>query len=359
MLWESQCFVKGDATCVSCHDAHQVDIARDPRYKNTDVLCTQCHKEYLDKKVAADHTRHPLKSKASRCVECHMLPIIPKNIKLLQNAEIRDHLINIPIPENTVKHAIPNACNNACHEDKSIEWVIEWMDKWYPKRPKADPVEDALGLARERNPKAVPELIRLSQDKSRGVAVRASMVGFLGEFRGPEVGAALLKALDDPSAVLRAEAARALSEVAWPAAIEPLKEKLSDPVRSVRLNAVFALLKLGLMEVTDRYAEAYHNARQEYVAFLKEFPTIYDIRVDLGTYLALQGKYQEALAEYKNARKLRPESPQAHYYIGVTCAQLGLFDEALAGFDEVLQIDPNFRNTRELVGQVRKLKGIP
>jgi len=260
---------------------------------------------------------------------------------------------------DTVKHAIPNACNNPCHEDKSIEWVIEWMDKWYPKRPKADPVEDMRGLARERNPKAVPELIRLSQDTSRGAAVRAGMVGFLGEFRGPEVAAALLKALDDPSAVLRAEAARSLSEVAWPAAVEPLKKRLSDPARIVRLNAAFALIKLGFLEVTDRYADAYDKTRQEYVAFLKEFPTVYETRVDFGAYFAVNGKYEEALVEYKNARKLRPESPLAHYYIGVTCARLGLFDEALAGFDEVLKIDPNFRNTRELVEQVRKLKGKP
>lgn len=359
LLWDSKCFAKGNATCVSCHDAHQVDIARDPRYKNTDVLCTQCHKEYRDPKTAAAHTHHPLASQGSRCVECHMLLITRKNIKLLQNAEIRDHMISTPIPENTIKHAIPNTCNTTCHEDKPIEWVVEWMDRWYPNRPRTDPVEDALALARERRPEAVPELIRLAQDLSLSKTVRGAMVAFLGEFRGPEVADALLKALDDPSPILRAEAARALSEVAWPASIEPLKKKLSDPVRIVRLNSVFALIKLGFLAVTDRYREAYDRAKQEYVDFLKAFPTVYETRVDLGTFLAVHGKYEEALAEYINARKLRPEAPLAHYYIGITYARLGMLDEALESFGEVLAIDPNFRNTRELMEQVRRLKGKP
>ena len=359
LLWESQCFVKGNATCVSCHDEHQVDIARDPRYKNTDVLCTQCHKEYLDKKVASAHTRHPLSSPASRCVECHMLKMTKRDIKLLQNAEIRDHLINMPIPENTVKYGIPNACNNACHEDKTADWVIEWMDKWYPKRPKASPVEDALDAARHRSPEAIPQLIRVAQDLSRGTMVRASAVSFLGEFRGEAVAEALIKALGDPNVIIRAEAARALSEVQSPASVEPLKKQLSDPVRIARLNAVFALIKMGMLELNDSYSEAYQKARQEYVDFLTEFPTIFETRVDLGTFLAVQGKYEEALAEYKNARKLRPESPLAHYYIGVTYAQLGLFDEALASFDEVLKLDPKFRNTRELIEQIKELKNRP
>jgi tetratricopeptide (TPR) repeat protein len=185
------------------------------------------------------------------------------------------------------------------------------------------------------------------------------MVGFLGEYRGPEVAAALLAALDDPSAVLRAEAARSLSEVAWPTSLEPLKKRLSDPVRTVRLNAVFALIKLGFLELTDTYADAYNKAKEEYLGFLKEFPTIYETRVDLGTYLAVHKRYAEALIEYNNARKLRPEAPLAHYYIGITCAQLGRMDEALASLEEVLKLDPNFRNTRALIAQLQELKSKP
>lgn len=356
ILWNSECFLKGGATCVSCHDAHQVNMAADPRYRNTDVLCTQCHKEYLDPKVAFAHTRHPLQSNASRCIECHMLPITGKNVKLLQNAVVRDHQINSPIPENTVKHAIPNACNNACHEDKPIEWVIEWMDRWYPNRRRSDFVEDTMALARRRQPEAVARLIQLAEDLSRSPIVRSGAIGFLGEYKGDTVAAALVKALDDRDIIVQAEAARALSEVAHPSSVEPLKRKLSDPVRIVRLNAVFALIKMQILAITDGYAEAFDKAKKEYLAFLREFPTVYETRVDLGTFHALHGNYEEALSEYRNAIKLRPEGPLAHYYVGITCARLGLLDEALAGFREVLELEPGFRNTRELMEQVKSVK---
>ncbi|MBM3790379.1 MAG: tetratricopeptide repeat protein [Acidobacteria bacterium] len=356
LLWESQCFLKGDATCVSCHDAHQVTISRDPRYQNTDVLCTQCHKEYLDPKFAADHTRHPLSSQGSRCIECHMLPITKKNIKLLQNAEIRDHLINSPIPENTVRHAIPNACNNFCHEDKPVEWVIEWMDKWYPNRARSDFVEDTLALARQRKPEAVPALIRMARGSDRGVIARASAVALLGEFQGEEVARVLIEMVADPEVIVRAEAARSLSELGHPASVAPLKIRLSDPARTVRLNAVFALIKMGILELDDEYSAAYIRAKNEYLDFLQEFPTVFETRVDLGTYYAVHEKYEEALVEYKNARKLRPESPAAHYYIGITLAQLGLLDEALGSLQEALRIDAGYRNTREIIEQIRAVK---
>ena len=32
-------------------------------------------------------------------------------------AEIRDHSMSIPVPENTIHHGIPNACN-VCHQDR-------------------------------------------------------------------------------------------------------------------------------------------------------------------------------------------------------------------------------------------------
>lgn len=360
LLWQTKCFLKGNATCFFCHDPHNVNIAEDKRYQNTDVLCLQCHREYRRDKVVSRHTRHSLKGKGSRCVECHMLLITEKNIKLLQNAHIRDHNISsIPIPENTLKHNIPNACSNVCHADKNLEWVVEWMDKWYPKRPRVDRVEDALALARQRNPQAIPLLMELLNDPSQDTWVRGSAASFLGEFEAEKVAPTLIRALDDPDVVIRAEAARSLSEVRSPASVDALMKKLSDNIRIVRLNAVFSLMKMAILQLDGPQAEAFKKAKGEYQEFLYSFPTVYETRVDLGTYLALHGNYEEALKEYVNARKLRPEAPLAHYYIGVTSAQLGLFDAALWSFQEALALDPNFRNTRQLIEQVLALRRKP
>ena len=57
------------------------------------------------------------------------------------------------------------------------------------------------------------------------------------------MGEALIKALEDPDVMVRAEAARSLSEVQFHKAIEPLKKVLRDRNRIVRLNAFFALMQ--------------------------------------------------------------------------------------------------------------------
>ena len=37
-------------------------------------------------------------------------------------AQIRDHSLSIPVPENTTRHGIPNACN-LCHKDRDASWA--------------------------------------------------------------------------------------------------------------------------------------------------------------------------------------------------------------------------------------------
>ncbi len=352
VLQESECYVKGNATCFTCHDPHEVNLSADARYRATDGLCLQCHKKFRSSSAVAEHTRHDLKREGSRCVECHMMLITSKNIKLLQGVAIRDHGISVPIPENTQKHSIPNACNNACHEDKSLEWVISWMDKWYPKRPRGDRFIDAISLARAQDPAAVPMLAAYAADAAQSKRVRAGATAFLGEFRGEQAAAALIRNLNDPEPLIRAEAARSLSEVRSASAVEPLKQRLSDPIRIVRLNAIFALLKMGFLSDDSSFSGSFNSAKAEYLSFLREFPTVYETRVDLGTYHALHGEYLLALKEYQNAVKLRPERPVAHYYLGVTYARLGMPDEAVASFRQALEIDPRFRNTQQLLDQV-------
>jgi tetratricopeptide (TPR) repeat protein len=60
-----------------------------------------------------------------------------------------------------------------------------------------------------------------------------------------------------------------------------------------------------------------------------------------------------ALARYQEALRLRDDLPLAYYYLGVTYGQLGRLDLALRNFQKTLTLDPRFRNTRELLDQVK------
>jgi predicted CXXCH cytochrome family protein len=122
-LWQSQCFLKGGVTCVKCHaDAHDTAIEKNPLLRPTYAgICTQCHAA-VGKSVSA-HTHHLEKSAGSSCVDCHM----PRTVLSIK-AQIRDHSISVPVPENTTRHQIPNACNE-CHQDHDAAWAAQRMDE--------------------------------------------------------------------------------------------------------------------------------------------------------------------------------------------------------------------------------------
>ena len=51
---------------------------------------------------------------------------MPRTVQSIK-AEIRDHSMSVPVPENTIRHGIPNACN-LCHKDQDARWSLEKMN---------------------------------------------------------------------------------------------------------------------------------------------------------------------------------------------------------------------------------------
>ena len=119
----SQCFRKGGATCVSCHDPHPLDAAANPTsLKFTEAsneMCLQCHADFRE--APARHTRHPPGTEASRCVSCHMPRIVDA---LLFKA--RSHQIDeVPDQAMTARFGdadSPNACLS-CHRERDAAWL--------------------------------------------------------------------------------------------------------------------------------------------------------------------------------------------------------------------------------------------
>lgn len=109
---------------------------------------------------------------------------------------------------------------------------------------------------------------------------------------------------------------------------------------------------MGRLKLEGAYRQDFERVRLEFEQFLHDFPDVYSVRVNLGTYHAIQRQYLVALQEYRNAIKVQPQLPLAHYYEGVTLAQLGLYREALSSFAATLQREAGFRNTETLVKQV-------
>jgi predicted CXXCH cytochrome family protein len=130
----SKCFLKGNATCASCHDPHPVNVADNPTSlkfaKDSDQMCVQCH---TDLRAAPErHTRHPAATEASRCVSCHMPRMQEALLFQARSHEIDD----IPDAAMTVRFGVkdsPNACL-ACHQDRTVGWLQSELEKW-ARRP--------------------------------------------------------------------------------------------------------------------------------------------------------------------------------------------------------------------------------
>jgi predicted CXXCH cytochrome family protein len=126
-LLRSACFKKGEVNCGHCHAPHGENASSNSKslkfLDQPDQMCLQCHSQYAGRVEL--HTRHPARSEASRCVSCHMPPIMNS---LLFSA--RTHQIDgIPNAEMTLRFGpedSPNACL-LCHSDKGVEWTNQQL----------------------------------------------------------------------------------------------------------------------------------------------------------------------------------------------------------------------------------------
>ena len=92
-------------------------------------------------------------------------------------------------------------------------------------------------------------------------------------------------------------------------------------------------ISLGEQGKLDEAIVQYGNA-------IRIKPDEVDIRINLGNALARKGRLQEAISEYSEALRLRPYFPHAHNNLGLILAQQGRIDEAIAHFSEAIRENP-------------------
>jgi tetratricopeptide (TPR) repeat protein len=319
-LWQSQCFLKGGATCVTCHSRpHDVDIAHNLQLRGN-AICGRCHAAIVAN--VAVHTHHGGRGPGNSCVECHM----PRIVSGL-NAGMRDHSISIPVPENTIRHGIPNACND-CHKDKSPDWAAQQMTRWYGDKAGQQFIvrADAFTSAQQNNPESVPALLRILGDESAGPLTRANAAGYLGSFPGdPSAYEAVFRALSDKEPLVRATAELSIRpSAAQREQLAPaLALLLSDPIATVRMNAAIALAAIGAARQLPReYRDAFAAAVALYrgrAALNNDDP---EQQFAAGQFFYLCGYLDDAIASYRTALLLNPDLP-AQYALARTLAEKG------------------------------------
>jgi Cytochrome c554 and c-prime len=133
-LQRSQCFKKGHVSCGTCHDPHGHDAASNPtavKFRDEpDLMCTNCHSQFLDSASLAAHTHHRADSEGSRCVSCHMPRIMDAVLFRARTHQI-DDIPNAGMTERFGQEDSPNACL-LCHSEKNAGWVKEKLVGWKP-----------------------------------------------------------------------------------------------------------------------------------------------------------------------------------------------------------------------------------
>jgi tetratricopeptide (TPR) repeat protein len=105
------------------------------------------------------------------------------------------------------------------------------------------------------------------------------------------------------------------------------------------------LLKQGKVGLLERGSKAVREGRfEDAVATYRQMVNLYPsdpiARTYLGVALAKSGRREEALEQYAEALRINPDNPKVHYDMGILLIDTHKEDEAIAQFREAVRIDP-------------------
>ena len=345
-FWESQCYFKGGATCISCHtDVHEPDIDKNTALAGKqDGLCANCHQE-----IASQGSRHSHHA-ATTCVSCHM----PRTSVSLRH-RMPDHTISVPAPENTRRFGIPNACNE-CHKDKSADWSEARLALWFPQGRRSQTVADAAAftLGANADPAGLAPLVKIAGDPNRPPLFRANALGYLRSYADPGAINALITAGSAPHPMVRVAALLSLTDRGRNPEVRAAMERgLKDERRTVRMASALGLLNAGVRPAgDDELSRALTVAMGDHAtraAFLRDdAPT----QLDLGKMFFLAGDWKKAEGSVRDALTLNPTIAGGRYFLGLAVLGQGRTAEGKVMLRSVDRKDPHRKDADAILAKL-------
>jgi hypothetical protein len=226
-LLQSRCYLRGGATCLSCHTApHQEHVAND--VKPGDV-CAGCHRN-IDR---AAHSHH----KSATCLDCHM-PRIASGVL----DKFPDHTLDVPNPQNTIAHGVPNACN-VCHADRSPAAMQAAIEKWWPdtraRQRRRLLLADAID-EKTRDSSRAP-LEQVIRDTTEAPSLRGAAAILLGQRFPSDAAGVIAPLLGDRDPLVRSRFIEALGYANARTSADDVARLVGDPSVQVRQMAALVL----------------------------------------------------------------------------------------------------------------------
>ena len=155
-----------------------------------------------------------------------------------------------------------------------------------------------------------------------------------------ESGRRCLKALSDPSPLVRSAAAESLAGNPSIDAAHGLVNATKDDSRLVRIRSAAALAGFPSALLKDQDVSSVNKATEEFLASLTTRPDQWTSHYNLGNYHLNRGQLATALEAFEKASKLNPEGVQPLVNVSIVHARMSELRKAEASLVNALHIDP-------------------
>jgi predicted CxxxxCH...CXXCH cytochrome family protein len=337
-LSQSRCALIGKATCLSCHSAPHAEHGADELRPAAEGegSCRGCHAAVIAD--AAKHTRHQSKE-AQSCLACHM----PKLVTGVLDS-FPDHALDIPVPENTARHAVPNACGS-CHKDKAALVLQKDLLRLWPDAAKrqqrrlrlADAIDEKTAAQSQQ---ALTEVIA---DETEASILRGAAAILLAQ-RFPQVASTALSPLlrhSDP--LLRARALEGLGYAGGGVGGDAVAALSNNSSISVRQMAALVLSAMG---------DARGEAALQQLATSPETTALPQPHLILGRIALRRGNFNEAAQELEQSVDLVPYAPDALVSLGGAYLRKGRPDLAREQALQALHFSPIHEGAQRLLSMI-------
>jgi tetratricopeptide (TPR) repeat protein len=327
----SPCLQSGKLHCVTCHTSS--GRYRFKAEEKANDACISCHAERV--RNAPVHTHHKAGSTGNQCVSCHM----PMTSFARMNRT--DHSMLPPAPSATLRFQSPNACN-LCHNDKDAAWADFHVRAWRKRDYQAAVLYRAglIDAARKGDWSRLSDILSYLEESNYNQVFRSSLVRLLRSCNDGGKWPVLRQLLKDPSALVRASAALALSDNLPRESIDALLQATADPVRLVRIRAAEALSPIPQNRVPQEVRERLQAAQAEFLSALSARPDDWSSHYNLGNFYASRNEIEKAIASYETAIRLEPRAVLPLTNIAIVYDRKGEHDKAETSLRRAMEIDP-------------------
>jgi tetratricopeptide (TPR) repeat protein len=284
--------------CSDCHDGHSAKLLTEGN-----ALCTRCHR--ADAFDGPQHHFHEPGTDGSLCVDCHM----PQRTYMV-NDDRADHRFGLPRPALADRIGASDPCTG-CHADRNPKWAERHIAKHFETRT-AHPFAEVLHAARGQRSDGEPGLVELIAAGSAPDIVRATALLELRNLGSPALPALLMRAAHDRSSLVRRTVAVAARDLSPEQRVEVVRPMLRDEARTVRIEAVAALLGTNARGWSARDRTALKHATAEYIEARSFNSDRGEGLVDLAHVAMLAGDYKHAEENLREALDVDPTFTAAY-----------------------------------------------